>query len=143
MGVGETVLVGAPGISISPKTRFLSLSRQFRTVRAVSVGARFCVVVSVEVVMVWREGRGERMKQEKKKRKNMVSLGLYCDALVVCALIAHCMPASPTVEPLLIQYTTDPSSELDSVVSSLIRSSIESLSESPSPEEELLSSLAR
>ena len=76
MGVGETVLVGAPGISISPKTRFLSLSRQFRTVRAVSVGARFCVVVSVEVVMVWREGRGERMKEEKKKRKNMVSLGL-------------------------------------------------------------------
>ena len=76
MGVGETVLVGAPGISISPKTRFLSLSRQVRTVRAVSVGAQFCVVVSVEVVMVWREGRGERMKQEKKKRKNMVSLGL-------------------------------------------------------------------
>ena len=141
MGVGETVLVGAPGISISPKTRFLSLSRQFRTVRAVSVGARFCVVVSVEVVMVWREGRGERMKQEKKKRKNMVSLGLYCDALMRDAF-AYCMPASSTVEPLLAQYITDPSSE-DSVASSIIRSSTESLPETSSLEEKLLSSLAR
>ena len=141
MGVGETVLVGAPGISISQKTRFLSLSRQFRTVRAVSVGARFCVVVSVEVVMVWREGRGERMKQEKKKGKIWSRWDFYCDALMRDAF-AYCMPASPTVEPLLAQYITDPSSE-DSVASSIIRSSTESLPETSPLEEKLLSSLAR
>ena len=123
--------MGASGITISQKARFgVCLVKSVPS----AIASAFCVAIGVEVL--------GRVRQEEEKTKNMVSLGLYFNALMRAAC-AYCMPASRTAEPLLIQYTTDPSSELDSVVSSLICSSIESLSESLSPEEKLLSSLAR
>ena len=100
-GAGEIVLVGASGITISQKARFgVCLVKSVPSAIA-SVGSPFCVAIGVEVL--------GRVRQEEEKTKNMVSLGLYFNASMRAAC-AHCMPAPFAVEPLLIQYTTDPSS---------------------------------